>query len=81
MSEKDAVYVWRWVRTKWGWLAPELRGRKGELCTVFARGKDGKRGVEFADGYRVVAPFYAVRKATPDDMARERGNPLAGVSR
>ena len=54
------TYFWRWTRTKYGPLAPELRGRFRQPCRVFARGKDGKVGVEFADGFRVVAPFYAV---------------------
>jgi hypothetical protein len=60
-------YAWRWRQTRYGPLAPELAGRFGEPCQVFARGRDGKVGVEFADGARVVAPRHAVRRlAVPE---------------
>ncbi len=55
--------VWRWRRTKYGPLCDDLQGRFGTLCRVFARGMNGSIGVEFEDGYRVVAPRYAVKRA------------------
>lgn len=58
----DVRYRWYWRRTKYGPLAERLRGRAGEECRVFARGRDGKVGVEFNDGYRVVALRWAVRR-------------------
>lgn len=58
-------HVWRWRKTRYGPLSEALAGRFGEPCRVFARGFDGKVGVEFADGTRVVAPRYAVRRAHP----------------
>jgi hypothetical protein len=63
--DTDARYTWYWRRTKYGPLAEPLQGRKGEECRVFVRGADGKIGVEFADGYRVVALRRAVRRLKP----------------
>lgn len=62
----EARYTWYWRQTKYGPLEQRLRGREGEECRVFARGLDGKLGVEFADGYRVVAMRRAVRRLKND---------------
>lgn len=43
----------------WYWRAC---GRKGEACRLWARGRNGNVGVEFADGHRIVAPRYCVRR-------------------
>lgn len=48
-------YVWR--------LRVNLGERHGQRCRVFARGRLNSIGVEFEDGYRVVASRYAVRRA------------------
>lgn len=37
--------------------------RFGEPCTLIAQGSNGNRLVEFADGFRTVAPLYATRVA------------------
>lgn len=62
----DARYTWYWRQTKYGPLEERLQGRVGEECRVFVRGRDGKLGVEFADGYRVVAMRRAVRRLRTD---------------
>ncbi len=47
-------YVWFWrVR---------LPERKGQLCSVIARGRLNSILVEFADGFQVITSRYAVRK-------------------
>jgi hypothetical protein len=61
--EEGAMIVWRWRQTKFGPLNESLQGRFGQPVRVFARGLDGKVGVEFEDGYRVIAPFYSAGKA------------------
>ena len=58
----EVLYRWYWRRTKYGPLAERLQERAGEECRVFARGRDGKVGVEFDDGYRVAAMRWAVRR-------------------
>ncbi len=58
----EVRYRWYWRQTKYGPLAERLQGRAGEECRVFTRGRDGKIGVEFEDGYRVVALRRAVRR-------------------
>mgnify|MGYP000869456615 FL=1 len=57
------THYWRWRRTRYGPLAPELEGRFGEPCEVLTRGRDGKLWVRFADGFQVVALRHAVRRA------------------
>lgn len=37
-----------------------LAERSRERCRVLAQGRNGNRLIEFADGHRVVAPYYAV---------------------
>lgn len=39
-----------------------LAARCGQPCRVLARGRNGNRLIEFADGYKVVAPFWAARR-------------------
>lgn len=75
LAELDAPpaldYVWLWRQTTdpnrpkspRRLIAHPLAARKGEPCRVLAQGRNGNRLVEFADGYRVVAPFYAVLPA------------------
>lgn len=58
----EPTHTWRWRQTRYGPLHPGLAGRAGEPCRVFARGRDGKVGVEFADGFRAVAPRHAIRR-------------------
>ena len=58
------THVWRWRKTRYGPLVDGLAERFGQPCRIFARGMSGSVGVEFEDGYRVVAMRYAVRKAT-----------------
>lgn len=48
------THVWFWRKF--------LGDRKGQQCRFFARGRNGNLGIEFEDGYRVVAPRYAVRR-------------------
>jgi hypothetical protein len=53
-------FVWRWRRTQYGPLANGLAERFGQRCRIFARGLNGSVGVEFEDGWRVVATRFAV---------------------
>lgn len=48
------THVWFWRKF--------LGDRKGQRCRVWARGRNGNLGIEFEDGYRVIAPRYAVRR-------------------
>ena len=52
-------FTHRWFWRKW------LGDRNGQACRVLCRGRNGNILVEFADGYLVVTPRYAVRRATP----------------
>jgi hypothetical protein len=63
---ETASHTWRWRKTRYGPLDPAVAARAGEPCRVFARGRDGKVGVEFADGLRVVAPRWAIRRRKED---------------
>lgn len=47
-------HVWYWRRF--------LGDRKGQRCRIWARGSNGNLGIELEDGYRTVAPRYAVRR-------------------
>jgi hypothetical protein len=60
-------HVWFW-RPRGDALAdaarlPRMDNRKGQPCRVVARGRMNSVLVEFADGFRVVASRYAVRRA------------------
>lgn len=61
--------VWRWRTTAdphrpaGHRIAHPLAARAGDCCELLAQGRNGNRLVEFADGLRVVAPFYATRAA------------------
>jgi hypothetical protein len=49
------THVWYWRRF--------LGERKGQRCRLWVRSSsNGNVGIEFEDGYRTVAPRYAVRK-------------------
>ena len=48
-------HVWFWRKF--------LGDRKGRPCRRICQGRNGNVLVEFDDGYRVVAPRYAIRKA------------------
>jgi hypothetical protein len=48
-------YVWFWRKF--------LGERKGQPCRRICQGRNGNVLVEFADGFRVVAPRYATRRA------------------
>lgn len=50
--------VWHWRKF--------LPARKGQACRRVCQGRNGNVLVEFRDGFRVVAPRYAVRKAGGD---------------
>lgn len=77
MAALQLTHVWRWATIADPWRPKErmddappprrivspLAPRCGQLCRVLAQGSNGNRLIEFADGYRVVAPFYAVRRA------------------
>jgi hypothetical protein len=49
------VYIYRWNR----------QGRKGQRCTVEARGTMNSCLVRFADDYRMVTSRNALMKAKP----------------
>lgn len=55
------THTWRWSTTKLG-INEQLIGRKNALCKLLATGRNGNVLVEFADGYRVIAPRWAIRK-------------------
>lgn len=72
IAERPILYDHVWWWRKW------LGERKGHSCRIFARGRGrGPRnvGVEFLDGFRVVAPRYSVRRAGPGDDAPETERP------
>ena len=46
-------YIYRWNR----------QGRKGQVCTVLARGKMNSICVKFEDGYTMVTSGNAIRRA------------------
>lgn len=48
-------YVYRWNR----------QDRKGQICTVLARGKMNSICVKFEDGYTMVTSGNAIRKVKP----------------
>ena len=48
-------YIYRWNR----------QDRKGQLCTVTARGKMNSICVKFEDGYTMVTSGNALRRAKP----------------
>jgi len=48
-------HVWFWRKF--------LGERKGTRCRRICQGRNGNVLIEFADGYRTVAPRYAIRKA------------------
>jgi hypothetical protein len=52
---KTQRYIYRWNR-------PGLPGRKGQICTVIARGKMNSCSVEFEDGFRAVTSRNALKK-------------------
>ena len=62
MRDDAMTHVW-WWRT----VRPD---RKGHPCRVLARGRGpGPRNVavEFDDGEQVVAPMFAIRRASPPE--------------
>ena len=63
---RELPYVWFW--RKW------LGDRKGQRCRVLIRstGKIRNILVEFADGFLVVAPMWAVRRAGPPTRSSGR---------
>lgn len=62
MAEGVGVDGNRWTHV-WYWRK-FLGDRKCQPCRVWARGSNGNLGIEFADGYRTVAPRYSVRRAS-----------------
>jgi hypothetical protein len=74
------THAWRWRQTRYGPLASVLAQRAGQPCRVFARGMNGSVGVEFADGYRVVAPRFAVARLRSAEDERV-GDAEAAVDR
>jgi len=48
----DQCYIYRWNR----------QGRKGQICTVTARGKMNSICVRFEDGYTMVTSGNAIRR-------------------
>jgi hypothetical protein len=57
-KEQDEAYPYTWF---WKSRLPE---RKGQRCSILARGKMNSILVEFSDGFKVVTSRYAVRKKT-----------------
>ena len=51
----DQRYIYRWNR----------QGRKGQKCTVTARGKMNSICVRFKDGYTMVTSGNAIRRVKP----------------
>tara|TARA_R110000787_G_scaffold31143_9_gene82855 strand:- start:366 stop:539 length:174 start_codon:yes stop_codon:yes gene_type:complete len=49
----DRRYIYRWNR----------QGRKGQVCTVTARGRMNSICVKFEDGYTMVTSGNAIRRA------------------
>jgi hypothetical protein len=45
-------------------IAHPLASRVGQRCRVAGRGRNGNLLIEFDDGHAVIAPLYAVRRAT-----------------
>jgi hypothetical protein len=54
VTEPAQRYIYRWNR----------QGRKGQICTVLARGKMNSICVKFEDGYTMVTSGNAIRRAT-----------------
>ena len=52
---KNQRYIYRWNR----------QGRKGQTCTVTARGKMNSICVRFEDGYTMVTSGNAIRRVKP----------------
>lgn len=50
---REFPLVWHWRKF--------LGDRKGQPCRRICQGRNGNVLVEFEDGFRVVAPRYAVR--------------------
>lgn len=61
--------IWRWRtcadpdRPPGHRIPHPLAHRAGTRCELIAQGRNGNRLVQFEDGFRVVAPLYATRKA------------------
>lgn len=58
----DLKYIYRWDR----------QGRKGQRCAVLVRGTMNSCLVEFADGYRMVTNWNAIRKGREAAVYRDR---------
>lgn len=65
----ETVLVWRWRtsadpnRPPGHRIPHPLADRAGQSCRLIAQGRNGNRLIEFEDGFRTVAPFYATRSA------------------
>lgn len=62
MSEAALTYIYRWDR----------QGRKGQICTVEARGTMNSCLVRFSDGYGMITSRNALKRAPVENAGDQR---------